>query len=58
MSAALCDDGALTTHLLCAHLTLSAGSATFAVGMKEHCRIDTSAQAGHLPIPDVGIWSG
>jgi hypothetical protein len=45
MSAALSDDGALAAHLLGTHLALRAGSAAFAVGMKEHRGINTSAQA-------------
>jgi hypothetical protein len=43
--SALCDNRALAAHLLGAHLALRAGAATLAVGMKEHRRIDASAQA-------------
>jgi hypothetical protein len=45
MSAALCDDGTLSAHLLGPHLTLRSGPATLTVWMEEHAGVDTSTQA-------------
>src|SRR5882762_386657 len=58
VGAALRDDRATPAHLLGAHLTLCAGPAALSVGMEEHRRVDTSAKALHLPIPDVCVGSG
>jgi hypothetical protein len=58
MWPALGDYGALTAHLLGAHLALGAGPTALAVWMKEHGGIDASAKPVHLPIPDVCVGSG
>src|SRR5262245_6619763 len=58
VGAALRDDRALAAHLLGPHLALRAGAAALTVGVEEHRGIDASAQALHLPIPDVSIGSG
>ncbi len=53
--AALHQHRACPAHLLGLHLALCAGTAAFTVGMEENGRIDPSAKAFHLPIPNICV---
>ena len=55
---ALGDHGAATAHLLGSHLPVCAGASALAVGVEEHRGFGSPAQAGHLPIPDIGVRPG
>ncbi|ORI23222.1 hypothetical protein BJI47_09020 [Rhodococcus sp. 1168] len=55
MCTTLYEYWATAAHLLGAHLSLSASAASLPIRVEEHRRVDSTAQAVHLPIPDVGI---
>ncbi|KZE99661.1 hypothetical protein A2J03_12485 [Rhodococcus sp. EPR-157] len=52
---ALRQHGATAAHLFRSHLPLGTRTAAFAIWVEEHRRVDATAQAVHLPVPDIGI---